>query len=128
MLSRFPFQRVCLGPIADGRLRLGQFVQHVDSDVAPRPRDGGRKPQSRRIDIAPHCPHRFKGTELVEHGLGSNVTGVEDFVDTVEKWREMRIKVSVRVRDHTNSHKNQESGVEAHALSIDFRVSVSSGS
>ena len=43
----------------------------------------GAKPQRRRIDIAPHRLDRRNGTELVEHGLGSYVTGVQDLVDTV---------------------------------------------
>jgi len=108
--SRFPIQRVRPGPIADGRLRFGQFVQHVDSNVSPRSGEGGRKLQSRWINIASHCLHRCNGPEPVQHGLGSNITGVEDFVHTLEKWRKMRIKISVCVRDHTNSHKKQESG------------------
>ena len=111
MLSRFPLQGVCLGPIADGRLRFGQFVQNVDSDIAPRRRDGGGKPRSCRINIAPNCPHRCKDTELVQHGLRSNVTGVQDFVDATEKWQEMRIKEPVRVGDHTHSHKDKESEI-----------------
>jgi hypothetical protein len=56
-------------------------VQHVDLNASTRPRDVGRQPQSNRIDIATHRFDRRKDTELVKHGLGSNITGVEDLVD-----------------------------------------------
>ena len=58
-------------------------MQHVNFEIANRPRDGGREPQRRRIDIAPHRLYRCNGTELVEHRARSYITGMEYLIDAV---------------------------------------------
>jgi hypothetical protein len=103
-LSQFSAQRTRQGPIAQRRLWRGQFVQYVDFHAAQLPRDGGRKPQRRRIHIATHGFDWGNGTKLVEHGIGPYVAGMQDFVYTLQQRREIGIEISVRVGDYADPY------------------------
>ena len=76
VLSLFPFQRACLSPIAQRRLRSGKFMQHVDGEAAKISREGGCESQRFRIDVSPHRLHRRNAVELIEYRLCSYIAGM----------------------------------------------------
>lgn len=58
----------------------------------------------RTIDVSANCIQGSKSRELVEDGVGADITGVEDHFDILEHRPHHRVQPAVGIGDETDPH------------------------
>src|SRR5438093_1941496 len=58
-----------------------------------------------RVIVPSHGRHRRDARECYEHSLGTDITGVQDEVNALQRGRQTRVQIAMRVRDQPDQHR-----------------------
>ena len=99
-----PLKQGAVRPIFEFLLRHQQLVLDFNAEDPKTHRQGRRQIHLRRVDIPADCMDFGKAPKVIQNGFRAYVSCVQDGIHSCQDVSELRINISMRVRNHSDFH------------------------